>query len=340
MTVKTLAGALGVSPSTISNAYNRPDQLSAHLRERILAKATELGYAGPDAAGRTLRVGRADAVGVLLGERLSFAFSDPFYIEFLTGVSQVAEQHDISIVLMPLAQEADNGALTSIRQASIDAMAVLCVPVDHPAIAVARIRAIRLVTTDADPDPTTAWVAIDEERAGFLIGTHLTALGHRDVTVVLDSNRPPGTEPVVITAEDVHLPHSRARLTGLRRAISGTVTLVSTGHNSIPSGHSAGRWLTQAGDPPTAIVALSDVLALGVLDALEEGGFVTPADISVCGFDDVPAAAAADLTTIRQPILERGREIGRLLLDAESQPRQVMLPVQLVVRATTGRARG
>lgn len=80
VTVKTLAAAVGVSPSTISNAYNRPDQLSVELRERILATAAELGFAGPDAAGRTLRVGRADAVGVLLTERLSYAFSDPYAV--------------------------------------------------------------------------------------------------------------------------------------------------------------------------------------------------------------------------------------------------------------------
>ena len=66
MTVKSLAAAIGVSPATISNAYNHPDQLSAQLRERILATAAELGYPGPDAAGRTLRMGRAEAVGVLL----------------------------------------------------------------------------------------------------------------------------------------------------------------------------------------------------------------------------------------------------------------------------------
>ena len=104
MTVKTLAAALGVSPATISNAYNRPDQLSPQLRERILATAEELGYPGPDAAGRTLRMGRADAVGVLLSERLSYAFSDPFAIEFLTGLSEVVEEHGISIVLMPLSR--------------------------------------------------------------------------------------------------------------------------------------------------------------------------------------------------------------------------------------------
>ena len=153
ITVKTLAAAVGVSPSTVSNAYNRPDQLSAPLRQRILAKADELGYAGPDAAGRTLRVGRADAVGVLLSERLSYAFSDPYVIEFLTGLSEVAERRAISIMLMPLAADSGEHDLRSVRQASIDAMALLSLPGDHPAAQLARTRGIRLVTTDPSDDP-------------------------------------------------------------------------------------------------------------------------------------------------------------------------------------------
>ena len=92
VTVKTLADELGISVSTVSNAYNRPDQLSARLRERVLSKADELGYAGPDAAARALRSGRAEAVGVLLTERLSYAFSDPYAIEFLAGLSEVASR--------------------------------------------------------------------------------------------------------------------------------------------------------------------------------------------------------------------------------------------------------
>ena len=88
VTVRTLAEALGISVSTVSNAYNRPDQLSSKLRARILSKADELGYAGPDAAARALRSGRAEAVGVVLTERLSYAFSDPYAIGFLTGFAK------------------------------------------------------------------------------------------------------------------------------------------------------------------------------------------------------------------------------------------------------------
>ncbi len=339
VTVKTLAAAVGVSPSTISNAYNRPDQLSVELRERILATATELGFAGPDAAGRTLRVGRADAVGVLLTERLSYAFSDPFAVELLTGVSEVAEEQGISIVLMPLAGGASGSDVTSVRQASIDAMATLSLPKDHPAYAVAAARGIRLVAMDPDPDPGSSWVAIDDHQAGALVGRHLRELGHRDVTVLVDTHRPPGPMSVLTGDSEITFADSLRRLAGLRSTVSGTLTMVSGGHNALASGLSAGRALVERAELPTAVVALSDVLALGVLEALSERGLGAPADVSVCGFDDVAAAAPAGLTTVRQPIRERGRAVGRLLVDPEVVPRQVTLPIELVVRGTTGPVR-
>ena len=87
---------------------------------------------------------------------------------------------------------------------------------------------------------------------------------------------------------------------------------------------------------PRAIVGLSDVVALGVLEAMRERGLEAPRDVSVSGFDDIAAAAQAGLTTVRQPILEKGRLVGELLLDAEREPRQVLLPIELVVRDSTG----
>ena len=345
MTVKTLAAVLGVSPATVSNAYNRPDQLSPQLRERILATAEELGYPGPDAAGRTLRMGRADAVGVLLSERLSYAFSDPFAIEFLTGLSEVVEEHGISIVLMPLSRRvADSQAgvsesdMTAVRHANIDALTILSLPADHPAAMLARARGIRLVTTSASKDPESSWVAIDDFGAGVMVGEHLAGLGHRDIAVLVETNQPAGSpgrrlDPAALTFLDY-----AARVAGLRRSIPGQVMIVSGGHNSIESGTTATTWLLDHDQHPTAIVGLSDVLALGALRALANRGLSTPADVSVCGFDDIPAAKAADLTTVHQPIRDKGQHVGRLLIDPESRPRQVLLPISLVPRATTGPA--
>jgi DNA-binding LacI/PurR family transcriptional regulator len=114
--------------------------------------------------------------------------------------------------------------------------------------------------------------------------------------------------------------------------------IVSGGHNSIESGASAIRWLLERDELPTAVVGLSDVLALGALHALTSRGLNTPADVSVCGFDDIPAAKVANLTTVHQPIREKGLHVGRLLIDPESRPRQVLLPIRFVLRGTTGPA--
>jgi DNA-binding LacI/PurR family transcriptional regulator len=339
ITVKTLAAAIGVSPSTVSNAYNRPDQLSAPLRQRILAKADEMGYAGPDAAGRTLRVGRADAIGVLLSERLSYAFSDPYVIEFLAGLSEVAERRAISIMLMPLAADSGEHDLRSVRQASIDAMALLSLPDDHSAAQLARARGIRLVTTAPSEDPSGSWVAIDDVEAGRLVGAHLAALGHHDVTAVVGTNRPAGSAARRLSAQQVTAQDFAARLRGLIETVPGTVSVLSGGHNSAASGASVANHLVESGPLPTAVVGLSDVIALGVSATFTERGLAVPGDVSVCGFDDIPAARAAELTTVAQPIRRRGQLVGRLLIDPEAEPRRIMLPIRLEPRATSGPAR-
>ena len=340
VTVKTLATALGVSPATVSNAYNRPDQLSAELRQRVLAKALELGYPGPDAAARTLRVGRSDAVGVLLTERLSYAFSDPFAVEFLTGLSEIAEQHQVSVLLMPLSFSGDEPDVTAIQRASIDALTIMCLPEQHPAAAVARARGIRFVGTDIRDDPEASWVAIDDLQGGVLVGKHLAALGHRDVAVLVETNAPAGSRVVELAAEEVNFLDYASRLRGLRQSLSGRLRVISGGHNALASGAAAARWLVQQPEPPTAVVGLSDVLALGALGALAELGVDVPGRVSVCGFDDIADAGARGLTTVRQPIRERGRQVGRRLVDPQAGPRQLLLPIQLVPRTSTGPAPG
>ena len=336
ITVKTLAEAVGVSASTVSNAYNRPDQLSAELRDKILATAAQLGYAGPDAAGRSLRSGKANAVGVLLTARLSYAFSDPYAIGFLAGLSEVVERHRTSIVLMPLAQDDDGPDLTAVRQANVDAMTLLCIQNDHPAAQIARSRGIRIVATDLTHDPEAAWVAIDDLAAGRLVGEHLAGLGHRDVTVIADTGRPAGTVTSGLRLEDVSCIDCSARIRGLLATMPGRVSIVSGGHNAVESGVAAGRALLAADVRPTAIVGLSDVVAYGVLQAMAAESLRAPEDISVCGFDDVPDAAGWGLTTVRQPITEKGREVGRLLLEPDGAAHQVLLPTELVQRASTG----
>jgi len=275
----------------------------------------------------------------LLTERLSYAFSDPYAIEFLAGLSEVAEERGISIVLMPLANDGSADPLDdlrSVRHASVDALALLSLPADHPAAHLARARGIRLVTTDPSEDPQSSWVAIDDQCAGRRIGSHLAELGHQDVVVVVETNRPAGSSAAWLRVDDVTTHEYAARLRGLRETIPGTLTVISGGHNSHASGASAATHLVESGPLPSAIIGVSDVIALGVLSVLRERGVSVPGEVSVTGFDDIPAARAAELTTVQQPIRRRGQLVGRLLVDPNAQPRQLMLPTSLVARATTG----
>ena len=200
----------------------------------------------------------------------------------------------------------------------------------------ARSRGIRLVTTDPSDDPNASWVAIDDRRAGRLVGQHLAGLGHREVVaVVATRSGAAGTPACPAERHQVQTYDYVARIRGLRETIPGTVTVLTGGHNATESGVSAANHLVDAGMLPTAVVGLSDVLALGVLAGLTARGIAVPRDVSVCGFDDIPAARAAELSTVQQPIRRRGQLVGQLLIDPAAQPRQVVLPISLLARATT-----
>src|SRR4051812_3961425 len=126
VTLQTIADAVGVSRSTVSNAYSRPDQLTADLRKKIMETAATLGYAGPDAAARTLRRGQANTVGVLFTAKLSYAFADPYSVGFLGGLAEVAEQYGTSLLLLPLREDDEAAAVQSVRDAVVDGFCVYC----------------------------------------------------------------------------------------------------------------------------------------------------------------------------------------------------------------------
>jgi DNA-binding LacI/PurR family transcriptional regulator len=116
------------------------------------------------------------------------------------------------------------------------------------------------------------------------------------------------------------------------------IRLVSGGHNAFTSGVTGAELVLDSKDRPTAIVGLSDVQALGAMEAMKVRGLTPGRDLTVVGFDDIPAAEPAGLTTIRQPIKDKGRAVGRILLDPSTTERQLLMPTQLVVRSSSGPA--
>lgn len=340
VTLATIAEAVGVSRMTVSNAYNRPDQLSPELRERILAAARELGYAGPDPVARTLSRGRTGSVGLVLDYPLTSAFSDQATVQFLHGAAAGCEQRELGLSLVPRIAGRDEALVSS---ALVDGFILYCVPEDDPRHAAVQARRLPLVRVDFTPDPQALAVNIDDEGAARRTAEHLTALGHRRFGIALDSDSRGDTGPEAQAAATHHV--DRARLAGWRAALEAAgvewsqVPVASGPGGGRAAGLVAGAKLLDRADRPTAILALADGVALGVLDAAAARGIAVPGALSVTGFDDIPEAELAKppLTTIRQPHHGKGFEAVRLLLEATA-PETVLLPTELVVRASTAPA--
>jgi DNA-binding LacI/PurR family transcriptional regulator len=317
VTLRTIAEAVGVSRTTVSNAYNRPDQLAPALRDRILGTAHELGYRGPDPAARRLRSGRRrEAVGLLVSEGLSGALTDPASVMVLQGIARATEDAGVALLLVP-----ERGG---VRDAVVDAFCLYSLAADHPSVAAARERGVPLVVVDAPRIEGHAFVGSEDRRGARLAVEHLLALGHRRFALLTTS---------VI---------DRDRLAGYREALEAAgVEWVryELAANLPERGLEGGRLALAANPRPTALIAATDQLALGALQAASETGLHVPGDVSVVGFDDVPAAAWSHpaLTTVRRPQFEKGEVAGRLLSDG-AESRQVILPVELMVRGSTARA--
>lgn len=345
-TLQTVADAVGVSRSTVSNAYSRPDQLSPELRRRILDAARRVGYAGPDPTARSLRRGRAGAVGVLFTASLPYAFTDPYAVQFLRGLAESVHGKETGLLLVPQSQNDERAAVSAVENAAVDGFCVFCLPDWHPSWTAIQARGLPVVSAQRRPadSPETLFVGIDEAHATRAAGQHLAQLGHRRVAIIGDHLLTGPTRPVTLrTPDDAGYYGSRERLRGYYDAFREAgvdwagITTISTDVNSKEAGTTAAAFLLDRADPPTAVVAFSDILALGVLDALGARGLRPGQDVSVIGFDDIPDAANASLTTIRQPASDRGRLSGQLLLDPPKDPtgRQVVLPTELVVRDST-----
>ncbi|GAY08727.1 LacI family DNA-binding transcriptional regulator [Pseudonocardia sp. N23] len=343
-TLASLAAELGVSRTTVSNAYNRPDQLSATLRTRVLEAARRLGYPGPDPVARSLRTRRAGAVGLLLTEALSYAFRDPVATGFLEGLALACEQAGQGLLLIPVSPSQPD--VTTVHQAGVDGFVVYSVREDDPHFLAVLERPVPTVVCDQPIGiDGVDRVGIDDRAAMLGMARHLTGLGHRRIGVLCMRLGPDAHDGSADLARQMQTtyPVQRARLGGLREGLGevgvdwADVPVHERFVHSVDAGEAAAAELLSANPGITALACTSDILALGALRHAAARGLAVPEDLTITGFDGVPEAERAGLTTIRQPVREKGQVAGELLLERgeRNRPRQVVLPTELVVGATS-----
>ena len=347
VTLQTIADEVGVSRATVSNAYNRPDQLSEALRERILGAAEQLGYRGPDATARMLRTGRTGSIGLLFTDDLRYVFNDPDTMLFMRGVAETSALAGTGLVLLPVPPDLDL-ADSAVGHVAADGHLVFSVDRSHPAVD-ALLGSDRPIVTVDEPDlgDATSFVGIDDVRGASLAARHLVEIGHRRLGVLLGRLGPDvRTGPVDAEREaEGSIRVARRRIDGYRSALQqagldpGALVLWEAGGNDPDSGRRATTELLRNHPELTGLLCFSDQLAIGASQAATKLGRRVPDDLSLVGFDDVPRASSWDppLTTIRQPLVDKGRAAADLLLELiEQQPaRRIELPIELVVRDST-----
>jgi LacI family transcriptional regulator len=339
-TIRELAELSGVSVATVSRVLNDYEDVSPATRERVLKLAEELEYT-PAAAARTLVTKRSHVVGVVLSTGVDHPdIQHPFFQEVLVGLKRQLGAAGYDLLLLSV-EEPGNGFgshsyLQRCRHHHVDGVVLMGVePGDAEAQKLAR-STIPCVAVDLDlVGRRTGFVISDNARGAWLAIEHLHELGHERIATI--------TGPT-------HMRVGMDRLVGYREALEfhGLAyrdEYVREGDFYFDSGSAAMQELLALREPPTAVLAASDLMAAGAIRAIEQAALDVPGDIAVVGFDDIQLAAMMQpaLTTIRQDKLGLGAAAAEALvrmIELDGTPPPVLtLPVKLVVRDSSGKKR-
>ena len=338
-----VAKAAGVSQGTASNAFNRPEIVRREVREKVEAAARELGYAGPDPKGRLLRAGKVNSIGVATTSPLDYFFEDPYARTLMASISATCDEHGAGISLVSAAS--DERLAWNIQSAIVDGFILFCVEGGERLVELTRERGLPFIALQLEGvDETISALGIDEFESARAAGRHVLSLGHRHVAILsleLDESHVGRVSEAQIEAAVYAA--TVQRIGGYRAAMAeygidpATAPVYET--DSTPASiHAALASLYGADEPkPTALLCMSDRVALMALDWLRERGISVPGDVSVIGFDGVPEGetSAPPLTTVAQPIAAMGRRAAEMILQGIERPHRERLDVELVVRGST-----
>jgi DNA-binding LacI/PurR family transcriptional regulator len=314
-----VAQAAGVSVMTVSYAYSRPDRVSADAAARVRAAAARLGYPGPHPGARSLRRGRAGSLGVVLSERLTYAFDDPQATRFLSGVAEVCAAEAIGLTLVPTTGE--DGDAARVADAAVDGFVLWTTTEEDPVLDAVIATGLPAVIHAGPHRPGLPVVGIDDRAAAAAIGRAAFAGSRRPVVLSFPLDRDRGR--LLLRGRvprRVTYPVTRHRWQGFAdawRRLGGELDRLQVAvcpRNSAADGEALTDELLAGEAPPDAIAAMSDELALGALRAAERAGIAVPVALSITGWDDSDAAAPAGLTTLAQSLRDQGIRCAELAL--------------------------
>lgn len=340
MTLAQVAELAGVSLMTASYTYNRPSRVSDEARSKVLTAAAQLGYGGPDASARSLRRGSTRALGVVMGEHLSYAFEDPQAASFLAGIADVCADAGYCMTILPITGAADDAS--RIPSAAVDGFIIWTTSDDDPILPAIEAMKRPAVVHGGPAVPGLGLVGIDNRAAARAVGAIAFAGATRPAVVSFPLSRARiSTIMHGADARDVLFPVTRERLEGYRQAAEeidiawDRVPVAVCAHNDAAEAERITATLLSLPEPPDAIAAMSDEQAAGVIRAASAAGRAIPDDLAVTGWDDAAVASRLGLTTVAQSLREQGAACARVALG--EAPNSPAAPWSVVRRGSTRR---
>jgi LacI family transcriptional regulator len=330
-TLVEIAKHAGVSRSTVSRVINEHPSVDSETRARVLSVAERLNYL-PNIAARSLAAGRTQILGLAIPTGVSTLFTDPYFPLLIQGITSACNASNHSVMLWLAEPEHERRTIRQILQGGlIDGVILASALMDDPLLEALLKRGLPFVMVGRHPsDDPISYVDVDNRGGVREAVSYMLRLGYQRVATI--------TGPKNMIAGSDRL---QGYLDALReRRIAVDPALIEEGTFQEESGYIAMQRLLLAG--PDAVFVASDAMAIGAMRALRDSGKRVPEDVAIAAFDDLPVASHTDppLTTIRQNIPRLGTVAAETLIDLishpGSQPRRIVLPTELVIRASSG----
>jgi DNA-binding LacI/PurR family transcriptional regulator len=332
VTINDIAREAGVSKTAVSFAFNDPEQLAPATVQHIREIAERLGYS-PDPVARSMTTKRTNALGLLLPQDIATALANPFYTQFIRGVGRVCGIAGMTLMLVPPLW---GSRLKAIPHAAVDGFIVVGLEMERGEVQLLRRRNVPFVIVDSQAPPGVPSVNVDDRSGARAAMEYVLAKGHHRIGIVCIESGVPQLEENTGTIGE-RLAGYREALAAAGRSLNDPDIQCIEAPSSWEGGRAAFERLWSSARRPTAVVAMSDIIALGVMDAAQMHGVNLPDELSVIGFDDLPDAHFVQpaLTTVQQPVEEKGQLAAELLVDALTNRVEAVhrvLPTTLIVR--------
>ncbi len=333
--IKDIAQKAGVSKTAVSFAFNNPNRLSEATVKQILSIAEEMGYS-PDPVARSMSTGRTGTIGLLLPQPMPEIVRNPYFPEFLEGIGEECTHSGLSLMLVPPLKGSIRRAIVN---AAVDGFLTLGLEEYKATMVVLRQRGVPFVTVDSDPIEGVPAINVDDAGGACQAMQHVLSLGHRQIAILAIRSGKQGHYREYVGTLGARMHGYLQALEEYGLNINGRSIRLFECNSTEEGGMESFQTLWKSRYRPTAIIAMSDIIAIGVIKAATEAGIRIPQDLSVVGFDDITLASLIHpaLTTVKQPSREKGKiatqQLVRLI-ESEAGLLHQILPTRFIERSS------